>query len=154
MVEIREMSLEEVENHIKELRKFMFMVLSENGSGEDFHQLAIKYCNDMVQFKKDGSAILLGAWEGEYLIGFHWGYQLTVSGKRRIHSYFNAIEPDYRGQRIGSRFFRKLEEIAISKGIDEIEAMCTYANKVAVNYHLNNGFEIERVKVVKKLKGE
>lgn len=154
MVEIREMSLEEIHNHADELRKLMLMALSENLCGEDFHQLALKYYNDMLQFKQNGSAILLGAWVEKQLVGFHWGYELTVLGNKRMHSYFTAIEPDYREQKIGSNFLNRLGEIALSRGIHELEAMCTYANKAAVHYHLNNGFEIERLKVVKKLKGE
>lgn len=152
MVEIRLLNENDVIEHLAELRVFMKMVLSENKEGNmDVEKLSQKYVDNMVEFTRDGSAILIGAFDDKKIVGFHWGYELDYFGERRVHSYFNAIYPEYRGQKIGSRFFRKLEEEALARDIHVIEAMCVYSNKGAVNYHLNNGFEIEKLKVFKKL---
>ena len=150
MVEIRQLTCDEVKKYSKELTRFMYMCLSENEDG-DFKALSEKYYNDMVVFSEEGSAVLIGAFDGENLVGFHWGYERTVSNTRVMHSYFNAIEPDYRGEKIGSRFFRKLEQIAKDRGIKEIEAMCSPGNEIAVNYHLHNGFRIVKYKFIKEL---
>lgn len=152
MIEIKLLSESEIISHQEDLKFFMNMVLSENIDGNiDVEKLSAKYVEDMKAFIKDGSAVLIGAFDCERIVGFQWGYETSYFGERRMHSYFIVIHPEYRGQKIGSCFSRKLEEIALSKGIDTIEAMCTYKNQTAVNYHINNGFEIERMKVVKRL---
>lgn len=152
MIEIRLLNEEDINKYKNNLIRFMKMVLTENINQTIPEELPIKYVNDMEAFIKDGSAIILGAFDADKLIGFHWGYEVKNINERRVHSYLNAIEYDYRGQKIGSRFFRMLEEEALKRDIHIIEAMCTYSNKVAVDYHLHNGFEIERLKVKKVLK--
>ena len=151
MVEVRLLTEKEIFNNEAKLIYFLHMVMSENLDYEVTKEMCEKYYRDIKNFIRDGSAILIGAFEGKNLIGFHWGYEKNTPGGKRIHSYFNAIEPEYRGQGIGKKFWTVLEGEAVKRKVYTIEAMCTYANKVAVNYHLHHGFQIERVQVVKKL---
>lgn len=151
MVDIRVIGYEEVIKYEEELTFFLRMNLEENYPEFDVDSMTKQFYNNMVKYAEDNSAILIGAFDGNQLIGFHWGHESLFLGKRRMHSYMNAINPKYRGQHIGSNFFRKLEEISRDRGIDEIEAFCRTTNPVAVNYHLHNGFEVESYKVVKKL---
>lgn len=151
MIDIRLLHYEDVVKYEKELVRYLNMVLTENIDQEVPKSLLEKYFDDMKAFTLNKSAILIGAFDGNKLIGFHWGYEVKNINERRIHSYLNAIDYDYRGQKIGSRFFRKLEEETLKRGIHIIEAMCTYANEGAVQYHLKNGFTIERLKVKKEI---
>lgn len=151
MIEIRELTLEDIARNEKELTWYMSMSLADNIEDIDVETLSKKYYQDMLTFTKDGSAILIGAFDGEKLVGFHWGYEFSRLGRRRIHSYFNGIDPAYRGQKIGNRFFDRLTEIARERGVHEIEAMATAKNELVVNYHLRNGFEIDRYQMVKRL---
>lgn len=150
-MEIRQMSLQEVALFEKELTNYLFTVLKENIVQDITYENAQKYYTDLQRFSEDGSAIVIGAFDKEKLIGFHWAYEVNIFNERRMHSYLNAIDKEYRGQQIGSKFFRKLEEISLERGIRIIEAMVTYSNQGAVRYHFSNGFEIERIKVWKKL---
>lgn len=151
MIDVRLLTFQEILENGSRLEYFMHMVMVENHFYGITDEMYKKYYDDMKLFIEDGSAILIGAFDGDELIGFHWGYERNTLGGKRVHSYFNAIEPNYRGQGIGKRFWKVLEREAIKRGIYTIEAMCTYANKAAVNYHLHNGFEIERLQVVKSL---
>ena len=151
MVDIREIGYVEVISYEKELTTFLKMNLEENYPEINVGDMAKQFYNNMVKYSKDNSAILIGAFDGKQLIGFHWGHESLFLGKRRMHSYMNAIDPSYRGQHIGSKFFRELEKIARERGIDEVEAFCRASNPVAVNYHLHNGFEIESYRVVKRV---
>jgi ribosomal protein S18 acetylase RimI-like enzyme len=153
-MEIRQMNKHEVIYYEKELTELLCIVLTENIIQEVLFEHAQKYYMDLRRFSEDGSAVIIGAFEGEELIGFHWGYEVNIFNERRMHSYLNAIKKEYRGQKIGSKFFRKLEEITREYGISIIEAMVTYSNQNAVKYHFSNGFEIERIKVWKHLHSE
>lgn len=151
MVKIREIYYEDVKKYESELRRYLELNLTENYPEIDTVEMGKKFYQNMVNYALDGSAILLGAFSDDSLIGFHWAHESVFLGKKRIHSYMNAVDPKYRGQHIGSNFFRKLEEITLNRGIVEIEAFCRATNPVAVNYHLHNGFEIENYRVVKTL---
>lgn len=152
MIDIRELVLGDVIQYSSVLVGLLNIVLFENIKGCDAQELSQKYYEDMIEFSKDGTAILIGAFDEDKLVGFHWGYEIQNLDHKRMHSYFVSIEPQYRGQHIGSRMYEKLEEISVRRGIYEIEAMCTASNEGAVQYHLHNDFEIERYKVVKKIK--
>ena len=150
-ISIKEIGHTEVVEFEKELKSFLHMNLSENYPEYDVDELTCEFYEKMLRYSEDGSAVLLGAFDDDKMIGFHWGHEVVFLGKKRMHSYMNGINPKYRGNHIGSNFFRKLENIARERGIAEVEAFCRKANPVAVNYHLHNGFEIESYRVVKKL---
>ncbi len=151
MIEIRELEYNDVIKYKEELLDYLQMNLCENYPEYDSDMLIYDFYEKMKKYSLDKSAILLGAFDDEKLVGFHWAHETLFLGKRRLHSYMNGIAHEYRGMHIGSRFFGKLEELAKQYGINEIEALCRKANDAAVNYHLHNGFEIEAHKVVKKI---
>lgn len=150
-MDIRELSIIDVKKNEKELKKFLCMNLSENYPECQIDTMVEKFYDNMIKYVDDGSAILLGAFDNDKIVGFHWAHESMFLGKRRMHSYMNGIDPAYRGRHIGSDFFRMLENISKERNIDEIEAFCRASNPVAVNYHLHNGFEIESHRVVKRL---
>lgn len=151
MIEIKEIDYRDVVKYEEELKRFLYMNIYENYPETDVENMVNLFYSNMCKYAEDGSAVLLGAFDGEAMVGFHWGHETIFLGKRRMHSYINGIDKAYRGQHIGSDFFRKLEEISRDRGIHEIEAFCKEANQVAVNYHLHNGFKIESYRVVKKI---
>ena len=152
MIEVRLLTYEEIEREEKKLEHFMYMVLSENLDYPITNEICEKYYYNMKTFFEDGTAVLIGAFDDGMLIGFHWGYVRNTPSGKRMHSYYNAIEPEYRGQGIAVKFWDVLDAETAKRGIEIIEAMCTYENKIAVDYHLKHGFEIERLQVVKHLR--
>ena len=60
------------------------------------------YYENMSKFYKDGSAILLGAFCKNVLVGFHWAYEINW-GQKRIHSYFIAVNESYQNMSVGTK---------------------------------------------------
>lgn len=111
-----------------------------------------KYYDSMLEFCKDGSAILSGAFYKSMLIGFHWSYEINWGGEKRIHSYFMAVKKEYQNMSIGTKFQKILEEFALSKGIYTIDANCEADNEKSCRYHQKHGYEIESYRMIKRLK--
>lgn len=151
MIEVRLLTFDEIIKEKEKLEYFMHMVLTENLSPKISKEVCEKYYEDIKTYFQDGSAVLLGAFDGCLLVGFHWGYERKTLSGMRMHSYFIVVEPTYRGKGIGKMFWKAFNAETKKRGLDTIDAMCTYTNKVAVNYHLEHGFEIERLQVIKKL---
>jgi len=62
--------------------------------------------------------IMVGAYEGEKLVGFSYGFPAFTNGKSYLCSHMLGIDETYRSQRIGEQLKHAQREIAIEKGYD------------------------------------
>lgn len=146
------LTVDDINRNYNYLLDLLNMIFKENIS-QDFNDNLVEiYIKSLPQYINDGSAIVIGAFDNNQLIGFHWCYYLDVFGERRVHSYFVGINSKYQGKGIASKMLREIENIAKSNGVFIIESMVTYNNKNALAFHQNKGFEIERLKMKRILK--
>ncbi len=150
MIQIKQLDLDMVRNYKEKLTEYLFICLMENIQNTTRHD-AEKYFDNIQKFTEDGSAIVLGAFYENDLVGIQWAYEVDYQGESRLHSSFDFVAPNYQGKGIGTQMMGVLETIAKTRGIHAIEAMCSASNAGAVKYHVRNGFEVERYKLVKKL---
>lgn len=99
-----------------------------------FGDLDVVPLSTLVATKWAGG-IVIGAFEGDYMIGFAYGFPGYEDGRVSIHSHMLAVRPDYRNARAG--FFLKIAQRreALDKGIDEIT--WTFDPLQSLNAHLN-----------------
>jgi predicted GNAT superfamily acetyltransferase len=81
--------------------------------------------------------VTLGAFEGATMIGFAYAVAALENRKASLHSHLLGVKPEYRNSRAG--FYLKLaqRELALSRGLDEIN--WTYDPLQSLNAHLNFG---------------
>lgn len=79
--------------------------------------------------------IVLGAFDGDKMIGFAHGFAAYEDRRASIHSHMLAVKPEYRNFQAG--FYLKLaqRERTLEKGLDEIT--WTYDPLQTLNAHLN-----------------
>lgn len=79
--------------------------------------------------------IVLGAFDGDLMIGFAYGFPAFEAGRASLHSHMLAVKPDYRNCHAG--FYLKLAQRirALEKGLDEIT--WTFDPLQSLNAHLN-----------------
>lgn len=80
-------------------------------------------------------AILLGAFDGDRLIGFVYGFHGLERGHRIIHSDMLAVLPEERGRGLGLALKLAQREAALAQGIDRIT--WTFDPLQSRNAHLN-----------------
>ncbi|HET7704815.1 MAG TPA: GNAT family N-acetyltransferase [Thermoanaerobaculia bacterium] len=80
-------------------------------------------------------AILLGAFDGERMIGFVYGFPGFEGGHRIIHSDMLAVVPGARGRGLGVALKLAQRDAALAKGIDTIT--WTFDPLQSRNAHLN-----------------
>jgi predicted GNAT superfamily acetyltransferase len=108
---------------------------------EDIQREAWSFSDlDVVPFStliatKLAGGIVIGAFEGDYMIGFAYGFPGYEAGHASIHSHMLAVRPDYRNARAG--YYLKLAQRrdALEKGIEEIT--WTFDPLQSLNAHLN-----------------
>ena len=64
---------------------------------------------------------VLGAWDGDRLVGFNLGLPAQRNGMGYIHSQMLAVLPEYRNSGLGRTMKLKQREIALEQGIKLIE---------------------------------
>lgn len=133
-----------------EIKLYLKNVLDENGILNNNEKLE-KIIEEMEKYIDDKSAIIIGAFQEDELIGFIWGYKMITNDKNRIHINYFVVNEKYRKQGIGRQLIRKIYEIANELKIEEIELMVTAENITAVNFYKKQGFEVERIKLCKKI---
>lgn len=79
--------------------------------------------------------IIVGAYDGEQLIGFSYGFAGFRDGKSYVCSHMLGIDEAYRSQGIGEKLKRTQREIAIAKGFDRMH--WTYDPLETRNGYLN-----------------
>lgn len=80
-------------------------------------------------------AILLGAFDGDRMIGFVYGFPGFEGTERIIHSDMLAVLPDYRGGGIGQQLKLAQRDAALQRGVRKIT--WTFDPLQSRNAHLN-----------------
>ena len=85
----------------------------------------------------DIGGVLIGAYDGETLIGFVLGFPGLEAGKPILHSDMLAVKPAYRSEGLGYRLKLAQREVALANGIEKIT--WTFDPLQSANAHLNFG---------------
>lgn len=80
-------------------------------------------------------AIVLGAFDDDYMIGFAYGFPALEDGRASIHSHMLAVRPQYRNAQAGFCLKLAQRDFTLAKDLDEIT--WTFDPLQSLNAHLN-----------------
>lgn len=86
---------------------------------------------------KEAGGVLIGAFDGEMLVGFVYGFPSFERGELAHHSHMLAVKPAYRNYDLGRRLKLAQREHVLAQGIDLIS--WTYDPLQSLNAHFNFG---------------
>ncbi|GAE88918.1 GNAT family N-acetyltransferase [Acetivibrio straminisolvens] len=96
------------------------------------------------EYIKSNQAVLIGAIEGENLVGFIWIYRHEYFGEIRMHVNQIIVDRGYKGKGIGKRLLEEAEKKALETGINVIDLFVSEKNIEAMNFYKKSGFITER----------
>lgn len=106
---------------------------------------------EMEKYVANGRAIVVGAIEDEKMVGFIWSYKYPYREDfNRLYASIVHVDKEYRRQSIGAGLISKLEQEAIKLGIKKIY-LHSEATSKSVDFYEREGFEKERIQLVKEL---
>jgi ribosomal protein S18 acetylase RimI-like enzyme len=151
-IEVRLISEENLINN----KKYLIDLLEDNlkinfPDLTNLTKYAMNGYDDMLRFKKDDSAILIGAFDKEKVIGFIWAYKREIFGERRIHIGHIVVSSEVRAGGIGSKLVKCLEDYSIHNNIKKIDLMTTLENEKTLKFYKAKGFSMVRVQFEKEL---
>lgn len=115
--------------------------ISEMRAVEDLQKL-VWGCSDLDVFPSialiplvEVGGVLLGAFDGEKMVGFVLGFPGLEDGRPILHSDMLAVKPEYRSHRVGYKLKLAQREKALAKGLDRIT--WTFDPLQSLNAYLN-----------------
>jgi predicted GNAT superfamily acetyltransferase len=102
----------------------------------EFSELDIVPAATLIATQHAGGMVL-GAFEGDKMIGFAHGFPAFEHGRASIHSHMLAVLPEYRNVQLGFNLKLAQRDFVLAKGLDEIT--WTYDPLQSLNAHLNFG---------------
>ncbi len=118
--------------------------------GDNVDEFKFSKFESVKKFVKDGSAIFVGAYSGDKIVGFIWAYKKFFFGEERIHITAISVESSFRNRGIGRRLIEFIEEYTLNNGIEFMELVVTSSNDRAVNLYKKCGFNVTRLQLEKK----
>ena len=85
----REIKEEDILTQKKEILELFKLLFEEDKKREKISEM---YYENMSKFCKDGSAILLGAFCKNVLVGFHWAYEINWGGAETDTHLFHSCQ--------------------------------------------------------------
>jgi ribosomal protein S18 acetylase RimI-like enzyme len=151
-IEVRLISVEDL---IKN-KNFLIALLKDNlkinfPNTSNLTKYAINSYDDMLRFKKGNSAILIGAFDKEKIIGFLWAYTREILGEKRVHIGHIVVNSEVRSGGIGSKLLECLEDYSFHENIKKIDLMTTFENEKTMNFYKAKGYSMVRVQLEKEL---
>ncbi len=144
-------TIEDLETYERDIKIYIREVLENNFSEEIEESQVQEVYNNMITFTKDKSAIILGAYDNEVLMGFLWAYRRTINSQKRYHINYFVVSSEKRSMGIGRGMFQELLNIGKNESIEAVELMVTATNEKARKFYNQCGFDIERVSLCKRL---
>lgn len=126
-------------------------IVNHIADGKAAVSLATEKTMALKRYLADGSALLIGAFEEEQLVGFAWFYSYEFCGSQRLHLTEIAVISAVRSQGIAKRMICCAEKIAAQRGIFEIDLYTAPDNKAALHVYQEMGFTTSRIHLVKKI---
>lgn len=113
--------------------------------------IAIESYDKMLKFEADKTAVIIGAFNKDELLGFTWAYERCFLRKTRMHINQIVVGPSFTRLGVGGKLLAEIEKIAIDRKIYNLDLMATVDNKAASDIYTSRGFEAESVLFKKTL---
>lgn len=152
LISIRYMDI----NDAKQDKEILISLLEENlrlnyPSGYPCSEKANIYWLSLMDFIKDKTAILIGAYDNQALLrGFLWAYR-KPENKQSIFITHLIVDKQVRNCKIGSQLIDELILLAKKKHVTEITLTATCQNENAIGFYKKCGFYPERVSLRKDI---
>jgi len=152
LLAVRKLELKDIIDKQESVYKIIKLIMQESfGNIKTLDNITLEKYNDMIEFQKNGSAILYGAFYESKLVGLMWAYERTNIDEKALHLTEIGVLEEYRKKGIGTALIQKLEMVAKKRKIKSIELMATKSNKNVCSFYLNSDFLIERYVMRKRL---
>lgn len=141
---VRRIQADQVQAYGETLIELLHHCTDISFSGEvsrDFYTEKLKALHGYLQ---TGKACLLGAFQGEVLVGFLWGYPLADPMGEKFHIAYFAVLPEFENQGIGTRLLQEAQTQARKMGMERAELLVSRDNAKAVDFYCSHGFQIQR----------
>lgn len=133
-----------------------FDLYAENTQGHENEKVISlayieKKAEEIQELFKKNQVIFLAAIIENQLAGYLWAYQRTFIETPRICLNSMLVDKRFRGNKIGEKLMLRIEEIAKSLDIKEIDVSTATLKQNTIDWYQRLGYIPERVQLFKKI---
>lgn len=145
MIDIHRLSIDEVKKHKKDIIQLIYETIIFNFPNslitKDYYMDTV---DNLLSHMNNGNAVVFAAFESEMMVGWLWCHSIDRFDSKRLHIANFAVKSESRKSGVGNKLFAIAEEYGHEQRYDGIDLFVTKENKLAVDFYLNHGFEVER----------
>ncbi|MEA3401190.1 MAG: GNAT family N-acetyltransferase [Armatimonadota bacterium] len=109
------------------------------------------YSRDLRRAARDPNEIMFVMEQDRQLCGFIWGSLMSTLVDPRVGYIKNVyVAPHLRGTGAAQRLMRVVEQWLFDQGVEKIMLDASVVNERAVAFYRKMGYEVERVRMVKR----
>ena len=147
-MEIKQIGKEEANKYNEDIKILLTDVLKKNKiKGMNVETI---YSN-MLMYIEDNSAIIIGAFDDEELLGFIWAYKIQKNRETRYHINYFIVKEECRKNGVGTKLINEIYKMAKKNKIEKIELIVTEENNEAKNFYSKQNFKFERILLCKEI---
>lgn len=150
---IRNLNIEDTEVYREQLIQYIYERNINNVHMEsyNFKDAEVEY-RELLSYFHDDKAIIYGAIEQNKLIGFIYAYQYPFRDDiSRIYISILYVNKEYRSRHIGKNLLREIENYAQKIKVRAVYLHTEAFNTDVVKFYQRNGYEIERIQMIKNV---
>lgn len=115
------------------------------------YEEAYEKIGGLIDYLRDDTAIVYGAFESEELIGFIWAYVHQFREEDRMYVSEIRVKEEYRNCGIGRELLGIVEDKAKKLGLSAIYLHAEANNPEALRFYQTHGYEYERIQMRKEI---
>lgn len=150
MVQIKELSVSEINEYKEDILLLMQEALSHNFSDDC---IPVSFCNEkfgeLAGYMREQSATVFGAVTEGKIVGWLWCHKIDRFKNHYLHVAYFSVRPEYKHKGIGRLLIEAAERKAVAGNLEGIDLFVTASNDRAVGFYKHLGYEPERYLMIK-----
>lgn len=150
-INYRKLCASDIVVHNEELTVLLKCCIEDSKLFPTDESFYINKLKGLEEYLTQNQAYVVGAFDGNSLVGFIWAYNLKTEFECKLHIAYVAVCAEYRGMKIGSALLEAAEKEAIESGINVTELIVSAGNTAAIGLYEKHNYTQERIIMHKRL---
>ena len=136
----------------EDIYRFLCMCINPNADKVIDEVFIRKKIINLKYYIDKNMAYVYAAFDKDDMVGFLWGYPIVTPVSEDFHIAYIAVKSDFRGKGIGGKLIKTAENTSKELGIENTELIVDVNNITAMNFYIDNGYEVKRNVLRKKIR--
>ena len=150
MIEIKKITIEDVDKHFDSLCK-LIDVCMDSAFGSVESDYAKSKASGIKEYINDGSAHIYFAEESGKMLGFVWAYPVAKPSGQNLHIAYISVLSEHQRKGIAAKLIKAIENDAKEGKFNQVELIVTEENNNAKAFYAAQDYKTESLILAKDI---